>query len=157
MICINCHNKKTSIINSRSIKKGLITWRRHECPKCGYAFTTHESIPLEGNLLVSQNDKTAPYRRGHLLKALINSLTAVGDSSDAGFALLENIEQKLIGSTLIGGRSNVKPSISSTRLAQITYETLVAYNTAAGTAYGAAHGLVITGSQKKRRGRPMGS
>lgn len=152
MVCINCFDSKTKVTNSRSPKKNPQTWRRRECPKCGFAFTTYEDFALDELLMVQSGKSNASYNRGKLLASIISVLQPVADDMSGAYWLVRTIEQKLIAEQRAHGQwQPVTPQL----LADLTYDTLLAYNQAAGLSYAVAHGL-ITPNQKPRRGRPRG-
>jgi transcriptional regulator NrdR family protein len=47
MICFQCLNFDTSVVDSRLTEFGKTVWRRRVCPKCKYKFTTYERPPIE--------------------------------------------------------------------------------------------------------------
>lgn len=150
MICINCFNQKTSVINSRGSGKKPSVWRRRHCLNCGFYFTTYENIALDEVLLIQKSDQKLPYNRGKLLASLIDSLRSSGNDVSHAYWLVQTIEQKLLDRHRNAGAWE---PITSDSLRTIAYETILAYNTIAGFSYGASHGLVGN-NQKKRRGRP---
>ena len=44
MICPECAENRTKVINSRPVGDGGITRRRHQCSACGAQFTTLEIV-----------------------------------------------------------------------------------------------------------------
>lgn len=42
MICMGCGYPKTIVADSREWHDKKITYRRRQCPKCDYRFTTYE-------------------------------------------------------------------------------------------------------------------
>lgn len=53
MICPNCKNDDTKVIDSRVL--GMCVKRRRKCEKCGYRFSTYEN-PKPLNLVVIKKD-----------------------------------------------------------------------------------------------------
>lgn len=150
MFCINCFHGKTQVSNSRGHKKIPQIWRRRSCPECGFAFTTYENFALDELLLIEKEGSSEAYNRGQLISSLIDSLRSTGNDPSEAYWLMITIEEKLLSRQR---QQEGWQKISSRTIAELAYETLVAYNTVAGYAYGAAHGLLNIG-QKRRRGRP---
>lgn len=46
IFCPRCKNSKSTINNTREIKKGR--WRRRACKACGFKFTTIETVVIQG-------------------------------------------------------------------------------------------------------------
>ena len=74
MVCIYCGNK-TSIVNSRLIKKSNQKWRRHKCLHCNAVFTTIENYQLSTCLLVQgANNKTEPFSVNKLFLSIYQAV-----------------------------------------------------------------------------------
>ena len=57
MLCPNCHQNASRVIDSRPTDEGRTIRRRRECENCGYRFTTFERVE-QSPLLVIKNDGT---------------------------------------------------------------------------------------------------
>lgn len=150
MICIYCFHLKTSITNSRGHKKEAGTWRRHNCPNCGRAFSTIESPVMSDSYRVA-DEKTstdAPYSRSRLSGSLTRSFGHLsGDKLYESIDwLTDTIEKNIIAGAYYG-------VLSKDELGMIAYEVVKNYDAVAGVQYAAQNGLVSAVSQK-RRGRP---
>lgn len=154
MFCINCYYPDTKVTNSRPHKKQPSIWRRRRCQACGLTFTTLESPDISGILHV-RNAKTGAvetYEKGVLLISILTALHSAGGRPGDAYWLTETVEQHAL-SYLRDHQGTVK-HIGTDTLRDLAYETLSAYHQVAGLSYGAAHGLIAGGSQKRRPGRP---
>lgn len=154
MFCINCYNSDTKVTNSRPHKKQPSIWRRRHCQHCGHTFTTLEFPDLAGILQLcdSQTGRLKTYEKGELLLSLATALQSAGGQPSDAYWLTETIEQQALA-YLRDHKDSIK-ALETDRLRDIAYEVLSAYHGVAGLSYGASHGIVQTGSQKRRPGRP---
>jgi transcriptional regulator NrdR family protein len=154
MVCINCAHNKTSVINSRPLKKGHEVWRRRQCAKCGYTFTTREN-PDHSDLFKVARDggkvSFEPYDKAKLTISLLRVFDSTGLNATDVYWLVETIEEKLMDLNKQPGDLPVKLTKSQVR--NITYKTLANYHPIAGLTYGSAHGIVKP-TNKRGRGRP---
>lgn len=152
MICVNCLHPKTSIINSRQHKKRPLTWRRHRCQRCDHVFTTREQ-PDASYLRIEQltGSKQQPFNLGKLIISIANNFqhSPVTSSYDSLF-LAQTVQDKLLAQR--------QQSILPSNIAQLTYQTLLAFDPAAAIQYAAQHGLhdLITANRPNRKRRNLG-
>lgn len=154
MFCINCYNADTKVTNSRSRKKQPSIWRRRHCDNCGIYFTTLE-YPDATSILQLRNEKTnhiEKYQKGRLLLSMAQALHAVGGDPSDAYWLTETVEQHAIA--FLRHHPDLHNMLTVSCLGDIAYGVLCRYHTVAGLSYGAAHGIVQSGTQKKRPGRP---
>lgn len=55
--CPVCDNEKTEVIDSRPAKTNWGVYRRRECPRCDYRFTTEERIVLTSRVHKVEGDR----------------------------------------------------------------------------------------------------
>lgn len=154
MFCINCYHPGTKVTNTRPHKKQPSIWRRRHCGTCGITFTTLESPDVSDALQLhdSKTNKPMAYQKGTLLLSLASALQAAGGSPSDAYWLTETVEQQALRILQVQ-KSTVK-SLETDTLHNIAYDTLSAYHAIAGLSYGATHGIVRSGTQKRRPGRP---
>ncbi len=144
MICINCFNTKTSIVNSRPHKSASATWRRRACSQCSQRFTTYERPRLDESVkVVRDNDASSPFSLGKLTLSIADSFTH--DKQKAEYdclPLAETVEQMLV-------REVPQPSVHD--IAVYTHTVLRRFDEVAALQYAARHGLV---EGVRKRGRP---
>ncbi|HJH33679.1 MAG TPA: transcriptional regulator NrdR, partial [Ligilactobacillus aviarius] len=54
MLCPQCHNNSSRVVDSRPADNGNAIRRRRECEKCGYRFTTFERIEATPLLVIKK-------------------------------------------------------------------------------------------------------
>lgn len=144
MICINCFNTTTSVVNSRAHKKASTTWRRRHCSKCDTTFTTIERPSLNDARKVHYSDGSSrPFSVSKL------SLSIAG-------AFAHNPEKAAYDSlwlahTVETTLATEHTTISTEDIAAITHQTLKNFDELAALQYAAQHTLITSA---RRRGRP---
>ena len=137
MVCIYC-GFSTRVINSRSQKKSIVTWRRRECERCGAVFTTRERPDLEQAIRIrAPKGRLQPFKRDKLLISLHTSLshrsTALGDAE----GLVETIIAQLLTYTKNG-------LLTAELIRKETSATLLKFDLVAATHYNAYHPINST-------------
>jgi len=135
MVCPNCHQAKTDVVNSRAKKNTSAVWRRRLCPQCGSLFTTHEKIDMASLYTVSNGKKPVAFNPARLLLSLLDVLAYTGHAPEDAYWLSETIQEKLIA---IQVNNSV---ILRTAVVTVARDTLLAYDELAGRAYQAKHPL----------------
>jgi len=145
MICIYCFHTKTKVSNSRTQKKAPIVWRRRTCLRCLRSFSSYER-PSTAQLTVVGPDHTqTPFSIGKLTLSIAASFshdthTAEFNSMD----LAQTVELQLL-------RLSNETTITPSKIAEYTHQTLKRYDELAAVQYAAKHQLIAT---IRRRGRP---
>lgn len=144
MFCVNCFNKNTTVTNSRPNKKQPQIWRRRQCNRCGYTFTTHERPSLADNKKISlATGMTDIFNLGKLIISISRSFTHnPHEAAYSSLWLAQTVENLL---------STEHEIIRPEDIAAITHQTLRQYDEAAAMQYALQHNLL---KSIKRRGRP---
>jgi transcriptional regulator NrdR family protein len=144
MICINCFNPATRVINSRPHKKQPSVWRRRYCPECHQAFTTYERPSLaENKKLTLPSGTTDTFNLGKLVISIAGAFTHRPEEAKYhSLWLAQTIEDVL---------SMEYPVITPDDIAAVTHQTLKQFDELAAVQYAARHGLIAS---TRRRGRP---
>lgn len=146
MICLKCFHKKTRVINSRQNKKHPTTWRRRQCERCSYSFTTYEK-PAESFPIHSQGGDKSDFSIGKLTISISKSFQHNKNVADFySYELACTVQEKLL---II----NSQRPVLTKDISQITHSTLQKFDQIAAIQYAAQHKL-IAASQKTKRGRP---
>ncbi len=74
MFCIKCGENKIKVINSRPSSKSPSVWRRRQCTKCGFTFTTYEEIAFEQLEVVNVNGVREAFSDTRLLLSIAQCL-----------------------------------------------------------------------------------
>jgi transcriptional repressor NrdR len=153
MVCINCFHKKTAVINSRPLKKNHEVWRRRQCVKCGYTFTTRENLDNSDLFGITGDGKGSsdPYDKAKLTISLLRVFDSTGLNATDIYWLVETVEEKLID--LNKQPDSLPVRLTKGQISDVTYKTLANYHPIAGLTYGSAHGI-IKPTNKRGRGRP---
>lgn len=148
MICVNCHQDSTSVVNSRPHKKRASVWRRRRCGNCGFVFTTNEA-PLANELLevVYANGTSTAFSQPRLSINLYGFLAHHQEkAADEAYWLSETVYQSLVK------RGNSGQAVPVHELLGATHEVLERFDALAGLQYATKYRLVTNIS--KRPGRP---
>ena len=153
MFCINCTHKKTSVVNSRPLKKNHEVWRRRQCAKCGCTFTTREKPDYSDLFKVTGGGKgvSTPYDKAKLTISLLRVFDSTGLDVTDVYWLVETIEEKLIDFKKQPG--DLPVLLTKGQVRDAADNTLANYHPIAGLTYGSAHGIVKP-TNKRSRGRP---
>ena len=144
MICVNCFNSDTKVVNSRPHKKTSSVWRRRKCTKCNTLFSTYEEVSLDTVKVLDHSDNTSKaFSLSRLTVSIARCFThdqLTGNQS--ALDLARTVEQQLI-------RDVKQPSVDD--ILAITHQTLRRFDEIAALHYATLHGLL---RQVRRRGRP---
>lgn len=92
MLCPNCHQNASRVIDSRPTDEGRTIRRRRECENCGYRFTTFERVE-QSPLLVIKNDGTREaFSREKILNGVAAACQKRPVSSEQLNKLVDNVE-----------------------------------------------------------------
>lgn len=143
MICPNCFNTNTAVVNSRQHKKASSVWRRRRCSQCRTIFTTTETPALETLRKVHSGRDKTDFNLG---KLIISISRAFSHNPTAGkqqsLALATTISQQLVIEYEI-----LTPEI----IGATTHQVLKRFDQAAAMQYALQHELLTS---LKRAGRP---
>jgi len=95
MVCIVC-GLKTSVVNSRIIRRSPKVWRRRKCNTCGNIFTTVEVPVFEQSwLIVGNNKRIKSFSRDKLFLSLYESCKHRPKAVDDAAGLTDTVINKL--------------------------------------------------------------
>lgn len=127
MVCIYCL-QKTSVINSRTTKKNLSTWRRRECLGCGAIFTTNEDVDLEKSVMVEKGGALEPFIRDFIFmdvhQAISHRKTSIIDS--------KHLTDEIIRQSIAECNNGV---IASSLIKQKAYQVISNFDPLGGSVY----------------------
>ena len=150
MICIYCFHKDTRITNSRGHLTEASTWRRHNCPQCGRAYSSIERPVMADSYRITDESAGTddPYSRTRISASLLAAFGHLSGTERyvAVDWLVETTEKALIANAYYG-------ALSKDELGMYVYDILKKYDPVAGVQYAAQNGLVSAIS-KRKRGRP---
>lgn len=133
MVCIYCGGK-TNIINSRSAKKDLLTWRRHRCLNCHATVTTIEIYDLERSIsVISKTKIIRPFSRDKLLLSIYTAVEHLDNSVETATYLTQVIIDTLLKT------KPLNPLISTEGIYLATCRALKRFNAAAAVRYASYH------------------
>lgn len=122
MKCIYCKRKKTQVVNSREIKKGLMTWRRRLCTNCGNIFTTKESAVADNLFVLKRNNSKQRFVYEKLFASVFVSVNNRKNSDNGDDAkLTKRIVESIIEKVFSNSRNK---TISSKTIVQVIYKEL---------------------------------
>lgn len=119
---------QTSVGNSRYFKRSNIIWRRRKSPT-GFTFTTRESVDFSTVLVHKSDLSTEPYMPGKLFEDILRACDHLSNAHNDAWHLMQTVEVKLLG------HLTKTMSVDSATIAEVTSETLKAYNAAAFVKY----------------------
>ncbi len=146
MICISCFHPRTKVTNSRPHKKAAGgTWRRRQCVKCNFIFSTLEK-PTDSKLRVSTQADSGHAAVPFSLSRLTLSIGRcfghnVNRGKDSALELAMTVEQALI-------RSDSEPSKEDVTI--LTHQTLGHFDSLAAIQYAAQHDLLLSTKRARR-------
>jgi transcriptional repressor NrdR len=73
MKCPSCGFEEDKVIDSRSIKEGMVTRRRRECLKCAQRFTTYEYIEPAQLVVVKKDGSRQEFDRRKVLEGILKA------------------------------------------------------------------------------------
>jgi transcriptional repressor NrdR len=140
MICLKCNNPKTNVINSRQAKKQPETWRRRQCLKCKYIFTTYE-LPAYDQIVVHTNGKDVPFH----ITTLSLSIASCFEHTPKDRA---NFTQSLTNTIIAKLIRLEKEPLSPNLIAHVTFDTLKTFDRLASIQYAARHADILSSKIK---------
>lgn len=70
MICPKCKHEDTRVVDSRESADGRSIRRRRECEKCGYRFTTFETVETANFLVIKKDGSRETYERSKVERGI---------------------------------------------------------------------------------------
>src|SRR5699024_5382197 len=117
MLCPQCHNNSSRVVDSRPADNGNAIRRRRECEKCGYRFTTFERIEATPLLVVKKNGAREEFNRDKILRGLIRSAEKRPVAMEQMEQIVDQVENRV--------RSLGENEISTTLIGEYVMEYLV--------------------------------
>ena len=114
MRCPFCGNAATKVIDSRTAEAGIR--RRRRCEECGERFSTVEQVQRAVVMVVKKDGRREEFQREKLLLGLRIAARKRPLASGAIEAIVEDIEQRLMGSSQSEVPSRVIGEMAITRL-----------------------------------------
>ncbi len=135
-------NPHTSVINSRPHKKLPLVWRRRQCDKCEYVFTTDETPRVAANKRVlGPTGASRAYNPGILLLSIAAAFQHNQKRGhEAAWELTHTVSAKL---SIIDG------ALTTSAIKDVTYDTLLRFDGVAATQYALQHEIALTQSKRK--------
>lgn len=146
MVCIYC-GSKTSIINSRLVKKSGQKWRRHRCDQCKAIFTTTEDYQLDSCLLVSHlaNSKIPEvFSKYKLFLSIHGAVRHLERPADVAGDLTNTVINAICG------QKPLKPVISSADISNAVIRVLKRYDATAAVRYASLRSYMPLANDIKR-------
>ena len=133
MVCINCFHQKTSVINSRTHKSTVQVWRRRRCAQCKCTFTTYERVSVSDELMVDSlsSGKKTSFDPGKLVYDIIKCFGHSPEKAVQALWLVQTVENELLKSREL--------TVSTQKIATITYRALSSFDSLAGEQYAVRH------------------
>ncbi len=111
MHCPKCTHEETRVVDSRSTPEGRSIRRRRECEKCGFRFTTQETIVKEDLMVQKRDGRSEPFSREKILNGITRAMGKRPIDPERIETLVSEIEHELgekydnaIPSGAIGGK-----------------------------------------------------
>ncbi|MFT6069747.1 MAG: transcriptional repressor NrdR [Bacteriovoracaceae bacterium] len=95
MICPQCSDSETKVIDSRLQLEGQSVRRRRKCEKCEFRFTTHEKIVHQIPPLVKADGRRETFNKEKVLKGLNKACQKTDISSSQIDDVVESLEGML--------------------------------------------------------------
>lgn len=109
MRCPKCQQDEDKVVDSRIAREGAAIRRRRECLRCGYRFTTYETIEPIDLIVIKRNGSREPLDREKLLRGLSKACekrpVSREDLQNAADAIITDLEadaSREIPSKLLG-------------------------------------------------------
>lgn len=132
MVCIYCKSA-TAVVNSRSSKRQIATWRRRQCQKCKAVFTTWEKPDLTASLRIQKGTGSVePFIRDRLLLSIHSSVSHRKNALADAQGLTDTIINALLALPQQG-------LLQIAEVKSLTKNTLKRFDNAAYTYYTAHH------------------
>lgn len=92
MICSNCGNQSTKVLESRLTENGTVMRRRRLCENCENRFTTFERVETFQLNVIKSNYAIEQYNREKLEESIIISCNKRGISTTVIYDLINKLE-----------------------------------------------------------------
>jgi transcriptional repressor NrdR len=96
MKCPYCGCVKTKVVDKRDYADEPVTRRRRECMKCFKRFTTYERIEKIDLNVMKRDGSVEIFSREKLKKSIFKALANTEVSNEQVYAVVEDIEMKLL-------------------------------------------------------------
>lgn len=106
MLCPQCHNNSSRVVDSRPADNGNAIRRRRECEKCGYRFTTFERIEATPLLVIKKNGNREEFNRDEILHGIMRAAEKRPVSMDKITDIVDEVERKIraVGGTEVSSQ-----------------------------------------------------
>ncbi|WP_290033764.1 transcriptional regulator NrdR [Ligilactobacillus cholophilus] len=106
MLCPQCHNNSSRVVDSRPADNGRAIRRRRECEKCGFRFTTFERIETTPLLVIKKNGAREEFNRDKILHGIMRAAEKRPVGMDKITSVVDEVEQKVraVGGTEISSQ-----------------------------------------------------
>jgi len=121
MLCINCNNEDTKVLDSRPVNEGLAIRRRRACDKCDFRFSTREELEVSGLAVKKREGNRQLYDRGKIHRGLERAFEKLSYDEEFLRRLLNSIESRII-------KASKEGEIESSTIGQIVMDRLKAEN-----------------------------
>lgn len=95
MYCPVCSNKDTKVVDSRMTVDRTGIRRRRECLKCGFRFSTIETIEILDLTVVKRDGKKQPYSREKVIQGLHKALEKRSYTEESFNNLIARVERDI--------------------------------------------------------------
>ena len=109
MNCTICGSNNISVLTTRETFKSTSIRRRRKCKKCGYKFTTYETIDRSSFKVIKRDKSIESFNKQKLLNGIIKSFANLGVPYEKQVQIADSIERSIylkgkekISSELIG-------------------------------------------------------
>jgi transcriptional repressor NrdR len=92
MICPQCSNSNTSVLDSRDIDGDRVIRRRRECVDCKSRFSTYERVEVVNFVVIKKDGTREPYDRSKLEQGVWIAFGKRAKSRDVVVKLLDRLE-----------------------------------------------------------------
>lgn len=106
MLCPQCHNNSSRVVDSRPADNGNAIRRRRECEKCGYRFTTFERIEVTPLLVIKKNGTREEFNRDKILHGIMRAAEKRPVGMDKITSIVDEVEHKVraVGGTEVSSQ-----------------------------------------------------
>lgn len=106
MLCPQCHNNSSRVVDSRPADNGNAIRRRRECEKCGYRFTTFERIEVTPLLVIKKNGAREEFNRDKILHGIMRAAEKRPVGMDKITSIVDEVEHKVraVGGTEVSSQ-----------------------------------------------------
>src|SRR5580704_870024 len=120
MICSQCQQDDTKVIESRDVAEGEAVRRRRMCTNCQYRFTTYERIERPQLVVIKNTGTRELFNREKLLSGLYRACEKTPVTSLQLERLVSDIEQELYACG--------EPEVRSAQIGELVMERLARLN-----------------------------